>query len=266
MSAGFGASILVLSPHLDDEVVGCCAAIGRARAAGAAVQVLHLTHGCVPRRSAWPWARGAAYDAAVAIRRAEAEAAALALDVIARGWSQRPARGLWRDLPAAEAEVRAALAAQPADQIWVPAFEGGNPDHDGANAIASRFAAEGLSVLEFAEYNLAGGKPRSHEFPTTTGAEVTLTLTDAERAFKRAALDIYASERGNLGYVGVDREVYRPLPAHDYAAPPHPGQLWWARFQWSPLRHPMIDFTAPAEVSAALAAYVGADRVAAAKL
>jgi LmbE family N-acetylglucosaminyl deacetylase len=162
-------------------------------------------------------------------------------------------------LPQAEREVRAAVAAHRADQLWTPAFEGGNPDHDGASAIAARLAADdaigGLSVLEFAEYNLSRGRARSHSFPQRNGTEVTLTLTGEEQAAKRSALAIYASERGNLGYVAVTREVFRPLPAHDYGQPPHAGKLWYARFQWVPFRHPGVDFTDPADVTRELSAY-----------
>lgn len=240
-------------------MVACHAAIGRAKAAGAEVALLFLTHGCVDEATMWPWARRR-YAEVVGLRRAEGEAAARELGVTVAGWSDRPARHLWRELVAAEREIRAAVAAHRADQLWTPAFEGGNPDHDGANAIAARLGAEGLSVLEFAEYNLAAGKARSHRFPQRNGTEVLLTLTEAEQAAKRQALALYASERGNLGYVGVAREVFRPLPEHDYGRPPHPGKLWYARFQWVPFRHPGVDFTDPADVTRALSAYAGAIR------
>jgi LmbE family N-acetylglucosaminyl deacetylase len=253
----FGARILLLCPHPDDETVGFCAAIGRARAAGSKVSVLFLTHGCVSRGTMWPWARRR-YDEAVARRRREAEAACAMLGLEIAGGSPRPARYLWRELAAGEAEVRAAASRISADQLWVTAFEGGNPDHDGANAIASRLAAEGLSVLEFAEYNLEGGKIRPHTFPAPNGAEEVLTLTEAEQAAKRRAVAIYVSERGNLRDVDYRRETYRPLAAYDYGRPPHPGKLWWARFQWVPFRHPMVDFTQPADVYGAIAGYLAA--------
>ncbi|HUO11821.1 MAG TPA: PIG-L family deacetylase [Caulobacteraceae bacterium] len=254
MALDFGRSILIIAPHPDDEVVACCAAIGRARATGATVRVIFITHGCVSRETMWPWAR-ARYGAVVARRRAEADAVLAKLGLGAAGWSDRPARALWRHLPDAEAEIRQAVARYAVDQLWAPAFEGGNADHDAANAIAAQFAAAGLSVLEFAEYNLSGGRVNSHAFPVSHGDEVTLDLTAEERAAKRQALALYASERQNLSYVKVEREVFRPLPAHDYAAPPHPGRLWYARFQWVPFRHPGVDFTQPSEVARALAAY-----------
>jgi LmbE family N-acetylglucosaminyl deacetylase len=251
----FGASILILAPHPDDEVVGCAAAIGRARAAGATVSVIFLTHGCVDRESMWPWARGR-YGEAVARRQAEAERVCAELGVAVAGWSERPARHLWRELDAGEAEVRRAIAATGADQLWAPAYEGGNPDHDGANAIASRLAAEGTDVLEFAEYNFLGGRPRLHCFPHPTGAEQVLELTGPEQTMKRRCLSLYASERGNLGYVAIRREVFRPLAPYDYGQPPHAGRLWYARFQWVPFRHPQVDFTRADNVCAAIAAYL----------
>ncbi len=253
----FGRRILILVPHPDDEVVGFCAAIGRARAEGAEVAVLFLTHGCVSRETLWPWDRRR-YDAIVGRRRTEAQAAALTLGVTIAGVAKRPARTLWRQLPAAEAEARAAIAAWDADQLWAPAYEGGNPDHDGASALASRLAAEGLPVLEFAEYNFAGGCARSQDFPSPNGTEITLTLSVTEQAAKRTAVGLYRSERRNLFYVRCEREVFRPLTLYDYSRPAHPGKLWYARFQWVPFRHPDVDFTDPAEVSAALSAYLGA--------
>ena len=254
MPVTFGRLILILAPHPDDEVVACHAAVGRARAEGSAVRAIFLTHGCVSRETMWPWKR-AGYEAGYGLRRTEAEAVLARMGVEAVGWSERPARDLWKHLPEAEAEVRAAIARFSVDQLWVPAFEGGNADHDGANALAARLADEGLSVLEFAEYNLAGGKARSHAFPSPNGTEEVLTLTPAEDAAKRAALAAYASERGNLGYVATTQEVLRPLARYDYAAQPHAGKLWYARFQWVPFRHPGVDFTQPAEVARTLAAY-----------
>jgi LmbE family N-acetylglucosaminyl deacetylase len=254
----FGSSILILVPHPDDEVVGFAAAIGRARAAGAKVSVIFLTHGCVDRESMWPWARDR-YEQVVARRRAEAVRASEALGVTVAGWTLRPARHLWRELDQGEAEVRRALAATGADQIWTPAYEGGNPDHDGANAIASRLAADGVDVLEFAEYNFFGRRTRLHRFPHLTGAEQTLELTPAERTMKRQALRIYASEQGNLTYVALKREVFRPLAPYKYGQPPHAGRPWFARFQWVPFRHPKVDFTPYGDVYAAIGAYLAGD-------
>lgn len=290
----FGKRILVLVPHPDDEIVGCAAAIGRAQAAGASVFALYLTHGCIAQQSLWPWQRKH-YDRYVAHRGAEAQEAAQLLNLAPVGWSPRPARHLWRELPEACSEVQSAIARHDIDQIWVPAYEGGNADHDATNALGSVFAktlgenrpnssplagevgwgveSNGTNpspnpgarpreggdkgkvippVLEFAEYNFLGGKGRMNTFPYPNGTEQILTLTPEEQQKKRAALALYKSEKLNLNYVKTQRETYRPLAAYDYSKPPHPGTLWYARFQWVPFRHPRVDFTQSTEVSAAI--------------
>ncbi len=248
----FGSRILILVPHPDDEVVGCGAAIGRARAQGAEVFTLYLTHGCIARETLWPWQRKY-YDASTQRRRAEARDVAEKLGITPVGWSPRPARHLWRHLETVHAEIQQALAAYHIDQIWLPAYEGGNADHDALNAVGAKLAREGFpSILEFAEYNFFNGQTNSQRFLFPNDTEETLTLTPAEQTQKREALKLYASEQQNLNYVAVEREVYRPLAAYDYSQPPHPGTLWYARFQWVPFRHPRVDFTLPDEVSAAI--------------
>jgi LmbE family N-acetylglucosaminyl deacetylase len=246
----FGKRILILVPHPDDEIVACAATIERARAGGAEVFTLYLTHGRIAKEAMWPWKRKQ-YDALVARRRAEAEAVACFLGLSPVGWKMRAARHLLRHMAEARKEIQAAIAARGIDQLWVPAYEGGNPDHDVTNALGQSLKPK-LSVLEFAEYNFFGGKAQSQTFPFPNGSEQVIELTEAERAAKKEALALYASEKLNLNYVRADRECYRPLADYDYGQPPHPGKLWYARFQWVPFRHPRVDFTDPAEVSKAI--------------
>jgi len=137
----FGSSILILAPHPDDEVVACAAAIGRAQAQGSKIFALYLTNGCIAKETLWPWQRKN-YDRTIARRRAEAEQAAKFLGITPAGWSQRPARHLWRHLPEVFAEAQRAIAAHEIDQLWVPAYEGGNADHDALNAVGSLFVDE----------------------------------------------------------------------------------------------------------------------------
>lgn len=249
----FGRRILLCIPHPDDEVVACAATIARAQRQGAEIFALYLTDGCLARETLWPWRRRR-HGHDVARRRAEAEAAAAQLKLTPVGWATRPARRLWRELAQVHAEMRAAIAACAPDQIWLPAYEGGNPDHDGLNALGRLFI-ERLSVLEFAEYNFFGARARAQQFPFPDGGEQTILLDPEERVRKHALLRLYASERRNLGYVGLASECFRPLAAYDYSRPPHSGVLWYARHQWVPFRHPRVDFTTPAEVSQAILAF-----------
>jgi LmbE family N-acetylglucosaminyl deacetylase len=250
----FGSRILILIAHPDDEVAAAAASIGRAREKGAVVFGLYLTDGCLSGETMWPWRRFRR-DAAAARRRSEAEKAAALLGIAPVGWSARPARLLWRELAAVHAEINKAIEAHRPDQIWVPAYEGGNPDHDALNGLCQLLASD-VGVIEFAEYNFFGGRTRAQEFPFPNGKEQTVALTGPERTRKRALLRLYASERGNLKAIGVERECFRPLGAYDYSRPPHPGVLWYARFQWVPFRHPRVDFTSPEEVCRSIAAYL----------
>lgn len=250
----FAKRILILVPHPDDEVVACCAAIGRAKGPSVEIFALYLSHGCVAREVMWPWEQDE-YDLAVNRRLTEAKTAAKLLGITPAGWSPRPARQLWKFLPRVQMEIEQAIAANKIEQLWVPAYEGGNADHDAVNAVASLFKSK-LSVLEFAEYNFLDGQLLSQEFPSPNGSEQIIQLKISEQQRKQEALALYASEKRNLGYVGTERECYRPLADYDYTRPPHDGKLWYTRFQWVPIPHPGVDRTKPADVTKAITAFL----------
>jgi LmbE family N-acetylglucosaminyl deacetylase len=245
-----GQRILLLVPHPDDEVVGCAAAIARVRARGARVFTLYLTTGVPAREVLWRWQR-AGHEARVRRRRCEALRVAARLQVYPLEFTSWPARQLKQHLDQAHRLIQAHLGATAADTIWTPAYEGGHQDHDVTCFLASQFRHE-AAVIEFAEYNAAEGTNR---FPLRSGAETVLALSPDETRAKARALDLYPSERKNLRHVGVACESFRPIPDYDYRRPPHPGPLFYQRFQWVPFRHPRVDFTSPAEVSAALARF-----------
>jgi LmbE family N-acetylglucosaminyl deacetylase len=230
--------VLILAPHPDDEVVGCGLAAIRARAAGVPVFVLYLTTGVPSRRG---------YGARVVRRRDEALAAAGLVGFEPVGFRDTPARCLRHELDAACRDIEDALGACAAGELWAPAFEGGHQDHDAANALAAAFA-DTLPVREFAAYNFAGARVWANRFADCRGDETAIAATVPEAALKRQALALYASERGNLGHVGAEREMWRPLPPHDYGASPHAGRLFRERFHWVPFRHPRIDWAPSAEI------------------
>lgn len=245
--------ILVLAPHPDDEVVACGITARRARAENSVISVLFLTTGVPPREALWPWQQGR-YDRRIARRRGEAAAAARLLDIEPVGFLDIPSRRLVAHLDAASAAVEEALVAFRASELWVPAFEGAHQDHDAANALAASLRPR-LPVWEFAEYNFAGGQVRANRFADARGGVVELRLSREEAALKRRALAIYASERGNLAHIRITEEAYRPLPRHEYTAPPHEGTLFRERFHWVPLRHPRIDFTPSAQIYSVLGSW-----------
>ncbi|HML11132.1 MAG TPA: PIG-L family deacetylase [Stellaceae bacterium] len=242
--------ILILAPHPDDEIVACGIAAHRARSAGAQIFVQYLSTGVPPPELQWRWRRGG-YEARAARRREEALAAAMMLRARPVGFFDIPSRRLVAHLDEAAQALDRALRETRATELWVTAFEGAHQDHDTANALAAS-VRDRLPVWEFAAYNFVGGRVWSNRFPDARGGVVELRLSREETALKRRALTLYRSERGNLAHIRVEEEAYRPLPRHDYSAPPHAGTLFRERFQWVRLRHPRIDFTPSAEIYAAL--------------
>ncbi len=252
----FGKRILILVAHPDDEVVACAASIAAARAEGAAVSALYLTDGCLAENVLWPWQRKR-HDYYVKRRLAEAEEAATALGLQPVGWGARPARALWRELPQVFEEVQAALAQLRPDQLWVPAYEGGNPDHDALNAVGFKLKKR-VSVLEFAEYNYFGGKAHSQAFVSTDNTTRVVKLSPQERLVKQGLLNLYGSEACNLRSLKAEQESYRPIASYNYALPPHQGTLWYERYRWVPFRHPRIDGTSSHVVSNAIMNFLSA--------
>lgn len=255
----FAKRILLLAPHPDDEVVGAAAAIGRARAAGGEVHVAFLSNGVPDRSLLRPWQRRG-HAARVERRRAESAAAAKLLGYTVALFQEIPTRTLKSELAGTRARLVDLIARRNIDMLWAPAYEGGHQDHDAASFIAWTLR-DRLPVWEFAEYNNAGGRARSQQFPSACGGETELRLDQREVAAKRAALALYASERGNLAHIAAAREAFRPIAAYDYARPPHPGTLFYQRYQWVWPRHPRVDYTKPEEVSAAIAAYRARARI-----
>ncbi len=253
MSALYGRNILMLVTHPDDEVVGCAVAARRAQDFGARVYGCYLTHGCIPREETWPWHNGT-WAAQVEARHQEALYAANAIGLEPIHFSEVPARRLYRNADALLGQVLDLVTELQIDVVWVPAYEGGNADHDVANAIGSVIAdVAGVEVFEYAEYNYAGGRTNWQRFPAERGDEIALDLSPPERAFKRVLLELYRTEAKNLRGVGLARETFRRLGAYDYSAPPHPGLLFFERFRWVPFRHPRLDYTPAAEVRSAIA-------------
>jgi LmbE family N-acetylglucosaminyl deacetylase len=248
----FGSRILLLAPHPDDEIAGCCAAIGRARAQGSSVSILFLTTGVPSRQRLWPWDRSS-HPARVDRRRREAREVCAKTGAATVHFSDVAARELKDHLRAARNLILAQSAACGADMLWAPAYEGGHPDHDVANFIASTLRNE-LPVWEYGEYNFCGGLVRCNEFLAPRGQETELTLSEGERRLKELLLAMYVSERGNLGYLRTEREVFRPLADYDYSRPPHAGRLFYRRFAWASF-HPRVNHVSPGEVSRAIAAF-----------
>jgi LmbE family N-acetylglucosaminyl deacetylase len=248
----FASRILLLAAHPDDEVVGCCAAIGRARTQGASIGILFLTTGIPAREHLWPWERSR-YSDYIERRRVETRQSCAQLGAEIAAFSDVPSRELVKNVTQTRKLVLEHLGATNSAVTWVPAYEGGHPDHDIASFIGTTLRAE-AEVWEYSEYNFFAGETHSNEFLAPNGAELKLWLSPEERLAKTNGLAIYASERRNLNYVRTEQEVFRPLAEYDYAKPPHPGTLFYRRYAWASF-HPKVNHVRPQQLCAAMAEF-----------
>lgn len=252
----FGEKILLLIPHPDDEVVGCCGAIGRARAQMGNVFGFYLTTGIPPCEVLWWWQQRG-YRCLVDRRQREAEQVAELLKIKAVEFQEIPARTLKGFLGPTREKLLKAIRELGIDTLWAPAYEGGNQDHDVANFLARTLEGE-VQIWEFSEYHFFGGRRHSNEFFSVNGTEWVIRLEPGEQQVKRKALSLYRSERSNLKAVraSTTREVFRPLAKYDYSRPPYRGRMFYQRFQRLVPAHPRIDYCEPEEVCQAFHAFL----------
>ncbi len=149
---------------------------------------------------------------------------------------------------------RTARDADDTTTVYVPAYEGGHPDHDAVNLAAARALAArpGLRVMEFPLYRRGrfGLTVQSPAAATEGHAEhvVVPALDDDDLALRRELARANASQLAPslLPLLAAARLAGRgraepagPLPAHDYALPPHRGRLLyelytpWRFADWS---------------------------------
>jgi LmbE family N-acetylglucosaminyl deacetylase len=124
--------------------------------------------------------------------------------------------------------------------------EGGHPDHD-ATALAAHAAAALLrrngdrppALVEMTSYHNGPHGITPCEFLPSDNCNVaTVRLTADERRFKQRLFDCFATQQGTLRYFPTDTERFRPAPAYDFTAPPHPGKLFYECFDWGGMTGP----------------------------
>lgn len=224
-----GVRVALVVAHPDDETI----------AAGASLHLLpglllvHVTDGA-PR--ALPDAAAAGFDAPAdyaAARRGELMTAlgvaGASPDLVELGVADQDASFC---MPALTRALSCLFDAHGIGAVITHAYEGGHPDHD-ATAFAAHAAAGHRPVLEFAGYHAdpAGALLTGCFLPGPD--PMTITLTQAERARKRAMFDCFRTQARTLAAFGTEKEVFRPAPAYDFTAPPSPGRLNYEHWGWS---------------------------------
>nr|WP_256731293.1 PIG-L deacetylase family protein [Sphingomonas sp. dw_22] len=188
-------AVLVLTPHPDDESLGCGGAIAAASRAGKSVLVVELTDG----RMSHPNSRLFPRDRLIALRRAEltevvGRLTPGAADVVMLGFPDQGAPAA----PADRAEVRTRLLrmidSRGVSAIWTTWEKDPHPDH----RCAARIAREVVGVqprLKLWRYPVWG---RFVDDVLEPGDSLYRFDTTAFRAEKMAAIDAHRSQMTNL--------------------------------------------------------------------
>lgn len=136
--------------------------------------------------------------------------------------------------------LRRLFAARAVRTVITHAYEGGHPDHD-ATAFAVAAACARLRrdeewapiIVEMAGYHAGPAGLEAMTFlPAREATELTLRLTASQRAAKQRLFDCYPTQARTLAQLGLEAERFRPAPRYDFARAPHPGALWYERFDW----------------------------------
>src|SRR3972149_1548020 len=236
----FGATVLVVAAHPDDECV----------AAGALYKYLeravfaHITDGA-PRNLVDALARGFATASEYADARRLELHSALSLagvrpqDCLQAGIADQEAS---KRLVDATEWVRDRIKGVEPETILTLAYEGGHPDHDAAafaaHAAAALLRQEGVQpppIIECSLYHAGDGGSRRMSpgfLPREDVEPITFILTEEDRRLKREMLDRFITQSGVLRFFTVEDERFRPAPKSDFTLPRHEGKLYYESFDW----------------------------------
>ena len=229
--AGRGTAVFVLAHH-DDEVF-CAGHLRSVMAAGARLHILWATAGGLA-----PAGRRVLEGTRVCGLLGLVPGAVRDLRLPDQGalWHVAHIAGAAHEL----LDAPAAQAAGAAPIVYVPAYEGGHPDHDAVNLAVAllRSRRPDLDAHEFPLYrrgpaglSVQATRPAAGTSPEPFGV---LPLGDDALALRRCLARANASQLlpsllpllALAWATGRGRaEPSRPLPAHDYARPPHGGAL-----------------------------------------
>jgi LmbE family N-acetylglucosaminyl deacetylase len=181
-----GERVVVLAPHMDDEVIGCGGTLARHVACGSEVTVVFLTDGRLGGKDA---GAGAAASDIPAIRKREAQLALAELG-ITRSVFLDAEDGRLGTTPGLGEALRAALVAARPQIVYLPFFLEEHPDH------------RAVSVLLAEAVNGAGMSFRCHGYEVWTPLFPNcLVRIDATVEAKRRAISHYQSQLSEANYL-----------------------------------------------------------------
>jgi len=177
--------VVVLAPHMDDEVIGCGGTLARHVASGADVTVVFLTDGRLGGKASDP----AGPSSVSATRKREAELALGELGITQIVFLDGE-DGRLGATPGLGSALRAALIAARPQIVYLPFFLEEHPDHRAASALL----AEAVSGTELS-FRCHGYEVWTPLFPNC------FVRIDATVGAKRRALEHYQSQLAEADYL-----------------------------------------------------------------
>jgi LmbE family N-acetylglucosaminyl deacetylase len=141
---------------------------------------------------------------------------------------------LYKTLPEAFLAACAIIHREGIDNLLVPAYEGGHPDHDACSFLGFLIRARlGVAVWEVPLYHRSADATLVHqEFRDPNGSEFRVPLGLEELRIRDKAIATYASQWDLATYLPSSVESYRRQPLYDYLRPPHTGILNYQFWKW----------------------------------
>jgi N-acetylglucosamine malate deacetylase 1 len=188
--------VVVLAPHMDDEVIGCGGTLARHAGCGSDITIVFLTDG---RRGGHAGAGAAAASTLAAARKEEARRALTELGITKIVFLDGE-DGRLDAAPALCAALRAALETAQPQLVYLPSFLEEHPDHRAASALLAE--AVGGARLEF----------RCHAYEVWTPLFPNCFVRiDKTLEAKRRALTHYQTQLAEADYLhtGLGLNAYR---------------------------------------------------------
>lgn len=210
--------VLVLAPHMDDEVVGCGGTLRRHALAGASITVVFLTDGSSsdPRLSGADSRQQSARAELCARRKRESGEAARILGYDDLVFLDRPDGDLRVD-DALVREIASLIDQRRPGVIYYPCLLELHPDHWQASRLLAKVADSGLSPA------LAGAICRGYEAWTPL---LPNRLVDISEVFeqKMDALRVFASQLQHVDYLRTTSAL------NTYRSVTRDGEGYWEAF------------------------------------
>ena len=192
IQGGEGKTILVFSPHPDDDVIGCGGTILQQIKAGSKVIIIYLTSG---ENSCWP---GGKEELAI-LREKEAQEAANKLGVSELIFLRKPDSGLSGRINETIPEVKDLIAKYVPHYIFIPHEHDNHKDHSAANSIVTAAFKEALaSQNELKQCTMLG-----YEVWTPIQHITHTTNISSDMAHKIQALSEHKTQTKYIDYVGA---------------------------------------------------------------